>query len=111
LFVDTTSETANSNDTVSIELLPISSLVPHSFIQFQNLLLFSQYSCLAELQASENLSTGAVLLILFFVTLTVYLVGGMLFNIFFLGARGIEVVPNLDFWKGLPSLVHVSVRK
>jgi cation-dependent mannose-6-phosphate receptor len=40
----------------------------------------------------------------------VYLFGGMVVRYFFLGARGMEMVPNLDFWRDLPTLVRDGVR-
>ncbi|XP_077509066.1 uncharacterized protein LOC144120493 [Amblyomma americanum] len=53
---------------------------------------------------SGGLSTGSVLLILFFVALLIYLVGGILINRHN-GAEGVEMIPHLQFWKELPSLV------
>lgn len=34
---------------------------------------------------------------------------GIIVNYLLLGARGLEVIPNLDFWRGLPSLVRVNI--
>lgn len=53
---------------------------------------------------SGGLSTGTVLLILFFVALLIYLVGGILINRHN-GAEGVEMIPHLQFWKELPSLI------
>ncbi|XP_018322197.1 uncharacterized protein LOC108734927 [Agrilus planipennis] len=69
-----------------------------------NLVLFSPHSCV--LLYHRGLSTGSVLLIIFFVCLTVYLVGGVLVLHFLRGARGKEMIPNYEFWSGLPSLVR-----
>uniref|UniRef100_A0A224YVF6 Autophagy-related protein 27 n=1 Tax=Rhipicephalus zambeziensis TaxID=60191 RepID=A0A224YVF6_9ACAR len=50
-----------------------------------------------------GLSAGSVLLILFFIALLVYLVGGILIN-HNNGARGWEMVPHHQFWSELPGL-------
>jgi len=41
------------------------------------------------------------------VCLTVYFVGGILVMRYGRGARGVEQIPNLEFWKSLPGLVKV----
>lgn len=53
---------------------------------------------------SGGLSTGSVLLILFFLGVFIYLVGGIVINRRN-GAQGWEVIPHLMFWTALPSLV------
>jgi hypothetical protein len=45
----------------------------------------------------------------FFVLLVVYLVAGILILRFGRGARGVEQIPNVDFWKELPLLVKVRL--
>ncbi|XP_075542007.1 cation-dependent mannose-6-phosphate receptor-like [Dermacentor variabilis] len=50
-----------------------------------------------------GLSAGSVLLILFFIALLVYLIGGILIN-HNNGARGWEMVPHHQFWSELPGL-------
>ncbi|KAH8039385.1 hypothetical protein HPB51_006405 [Rhipicephalus microplus] len=57
--------------------------------------------------SSGGLSTGSVLLILFFVALLIYFVGGVLVNRNN-GAQGVEMIPHLQFWKELPSLIVVG---
>lgn len=59
-------------------------------------------ACTPEAPA-EGLSAGSVLLILFFIALLVYLVGGILIN-HNNGARGWEMVPHHQFWSELPGL-------
>lgn len=54
--------------------------------------------------SSGGLSTGSILLILFFVALLIYFVGGVLVNRNN-GAQGVEMIPHLQFWKELPSLI------
>jgi len=51
-----------------------------------------------------GLSTGSVLLITFFTLLIAYLIVGILWNLFN-GAQGVEMLPNLQFWNELPTLV------
>lgn len=43
---------------------------------------------------------------LFFIGVLIYLFLGIMVNYLLLGARGLEVLPHLDFWRGLPSLVR-----
>lgn len=57
----------------------------------------------------HGLSGGSVLLIIFFIAFGVYFVGGIAILYFMRGARGLEAIPNIDFWRGLPGLVKVSV--
>ena len=47
----------------------------------------------------------------FFSALTafaIYFIAGTLFMYFVRGARGIEIIPNVNFWKSLPVLIMVS---
>ncbi len=37
----------------------------------------------------------------------VYIIGGVLYNKFAKGAKGVELIPNIEFWKELPGLVRV----
>nr|CAI5836474.1 unnamed protein product [Callosobruchus analis] len=72
-----------------------------------NQLIFgSQRACIVT--NHHGLSGGSIFLILLFVSLTIYLVGGGLVLYFIRGARGMEVIPNVEFWRNLPSLVKVS---
>ena len=41
------------------------------------------------------------------VLLIVYFVGGILLLRYWRGARGVEQIPNYEFWKALPGLVKV----
>ncbi|CAC5397391.1 M6PR [Mytilus coruscus] len=65
--------------------------------------LTTQHACVKG--KSGGLSAGSTLLLIFFILLIIYLVGGILFMKFMRGASGIEMVPNLELWKGLPSLI------
>ncbi|CAN7985058.1 unnamed protein product, partial [Ixodes hexagonus] len=53
---------------------------------------------------STGLSAGSVLLILFFVGVLLYLVGGVILK-HSNGARGWEMIPHQQFWSELPSLI------
>lgn len=53
----------------------------------------------------SGLSTGSILLILFFVFLILYLVGGIIYKKIVNGAQGKELIPNIEFWTSLPGLV------
>jgi len=52
-----------------------------------------------------GLSPGSILCIIFFASLFLYLVIGSAYNYRAKEARGVEMVPNIDFWRGLPSLI------
>ena len=56
--------------------------------------------------AGHGLSGGSIFLILFFVSAFVYFVGGVLFNKYRRGMSGVEMVPNVGFWRDLPGLVR-----
>lgn len=55
--------------------------------------------------SSSGLSGGDVFLIIFFVGGFLYVVIGMAYNFQFKQLRGVEMVPNVDFWRGLPGLI------
>lgn len=62
------------------------------------------------IQPERGLSTGSVLVILFFISTGVYFICGIVVLKTLRGATGWEMVPNHDFWCKLPSLVKVSGR-
>jgi len=68
--------------------------------------LSSPYGCKIELQ--KGLSTGSVLVILFFIFVGIYFIGGAIALKMLRGATGWEMLPNHNFWIELPSLVRVS---
>uniref|UniRef100_M1CLA4 Uncharacterized protein n=2 Tax=Solanum TaxID=4107 RepID=M1CLA4_SOLTU len=47
-----------------------------------------------------------LILILFF--FGVYLVGGAVYRYYSLGIRGIDIIPNLEFWASLPHTLQSS---
>ncbi|KAK3771289.1 hypothetical protein RRG08_024368 [Elysia crispata] len=69
--------------------------------------LDTHYACLNP--HSGGLSTGSVLVIIFFVAIIVYLVGGTLFLKYVRKAEGRESIPNYEFWSDFPSLVKDGV--
>ncbi|XP_011172517.2 cation-dependent mannose-6-phosphate receptor [Solenopsis invicta] len=69
--------------------------------------LVTPYGC--KIQPEKGLSTGSVLVILFFVCFGVYFIGGIIALKTLRGATGWEMVPNHDIWFMLPSLVRDGV--
>ncbi|XP_032241407.2 uncharacterized protein LOC116620024 [Nematostella vectensis] len=63
--------------------------------------LHSKYAC----PSRSGISTGSILLIVFFSVICVYLVVGILISHFVKGATGRELVPNYSFWVDLPALI------
>ncbi|XP_071102681.1 cation-dependent mannose-6-phosphate receptor-like [Haliotis cracherodii] len=59
--------------------------------------------------SQSGLSTGSILVILFFVLLVAYLIAGILFLRFIRKAEGLELVPNYDFWTAIPSLIRDGI--
>ncbi|XP_022241727.1 cation-dependent mannose-6-phosphate receptor-like, partial [Limulus polyphemus] len=54
---------------------------------------------------SSGISTGSVLLLIFLISVQVYLTIGILYNICIVGAKGKEVIPNIAFWQDVLSLI------
>lgn len=63
----------------------------------------------ASSSSDNGLSAGDGLLIAFFCILGVYVIGGMALN-YRAGATGVDLVPHLSFWKGIPGLVATGFR-
>lgn len=61
----------------------------------------SRYGCPA-----DGLSVGSKLLITFFVLLFVYVAGGYAYEYKVREKRGLDALPNLEFWRELPGLVR-----
>jgi len=57
-----------------------------------------------------GLSAGSVLCIIFFVSLFLYLAIGMLVKHKRYESRGVDMVPNVDFWREVPSLIKDGFR-
>ena len=68
--------------------------------------LSSSYACFqSPSSSSSGLSFGDILLIIFFCSLALYFIVGMLFQAFVRKQRGLDLVPNRAFWTGLPKNV------
>lgn len=52
-----------------------------------------------------GLSGGSIFLILFFVFLILYFVGGFVFKTKRKGTTGMESIPNIDIWRRVPGLI------
>lgn len=68
-------------------------------------MVFSPHAC--KIIPHPGLSTGSKLLLIFFIFMLIYFTLGAVVLYFVRGARGLEIIPNIDFWRGLPSLVRV----
>jgi len=68
----------------------------------------TQYACVGGgggSSSSSGLSGGDVFLILFFVGGFLYIVIGMAVKYKRYDSRGVDMIPNIDFWRDLPSLI------
>lgn len=116
LYLDPTSYNNTQNHTVgrggagdaSDASLVIIVFIPFSGHTVQ-LILFSPWACPKVIEDFSKPSTGTVLLIMFFISLLSYFLVGVTVNALYLGARGVEMIPNLDFWRSLPGLVRVRI--
>ncbi|XP_061180229.1 uncharacterized protein LOC133188757 [Saccostrea echinata] len=66
----------------------------------------SKYACPRK---ESGISAGTILIIIFFSLLFVYLIGGVLFQIFIKKNSGKHAIPNSSFWFGLPGLIKDGV--
>nr|XP_022309750.1 uncharacterized protein LOC111115345 [Crassostrea virginica] len=66
----------------------------------------SKYACPRE---DTGISAGTVLIIIFFSLLAVYLIGGVIFQIFVRKNSGKNAIPNASFWFDFPGLVKDGV--
>lgn len=64
----------------------------------------TKYACPVA-STSGGISGGAIFLIFLLCLVFVYLVGGVAFNMIIRKQRGIEAIPNLEFWTLVPHLV------
>lgn len=61
--------------------------------------------CKQSSKKDHNVSVGTILVVLFFVLLLVYFVGGFLFLKFYKHNEGTETIPQYEFWKDLPAKI------
>ncbi|XP_060076813.1 uncharacterized protein LOC132556417 [Ylistrum balloti] len=67
--------------------------------------LKTKYAC----KPNTGLSVGSVLLIIFFMLLLVYIIGGILFMRYVRKAQGVEMIPNRELWAELPLLIKDGI--
>ncbi|XP_066140575.1 uncharacterized protein [Euwallacea fornicatus] len=70
-----------------------------------NLILYSPLVCVQHI-SHHQLSSGSIFCIMFFVAFSTYFIGGALIMYFIRGARGMEILPNFDFWASIPGLIR-----
>lgn len=101
---------SNNKTTTTIQLVCSPELIHDSLFAFppnadftqHRLVLLSHKVC--RHAVDHGIGTGSTILILLVVGFTVYFVGGALALHFLRGANGLEMIPNLDFWRDLPNL-------
>lgn len=64
-----------------------------------HLTLFSKLSCIQQIYEVEERGFFSTFFLIIFILLLIYLVCGMVYQYFFVGARGLELLPNYDFWQ------------
>ncbi|XP_053697369.1 uncharacterized protein LOC128744400 [Sabethes cyaneus] len=104
-----------NNEVTTIQLICVKNSNSYIFVQQNvalnaakqvNLLLFSPFACVTTIEEISQSSFGQVLLILFFTGTFTYFTIASIVRFMYFGARGIEVIPNLEFWQDLPGLVR-----
>ncbi|CAG9808071.1 unnamed protein product [Chironomus riparius] len=63
-----------------------------------NLILFSNNACIKQIKQIEAPGFFSTFFLIAFIVLLTYLIIGIIYNYFFVGARGYELLPNYDFW-------------
>ncbi|CRL05700.1 CLUMA_CG018732, isoform A [Clunio marinus] len=96
----TTSEEKESS--ITLECTPnakTSNLyAPLEKIDQVHLTLYSKFSCPMQIKEITHHGFFYTFFVILLTLLFVYLFIGILFNYFFIGARGYELIPNYDFW-------------
>lgn len=69
------------------------------------LTLYSPLVCIKYF-THHDLSTGSIFCIIFFTAAVIYFLGGGVIMYTARGARGVEVIPNFEFWASLPGLMR-----
>ncbi|CAI9727388.1 Hypothetical predicted protein [Octopus vulgaris] len=100
--------TGNTQSTVS---LVCSEEKETTFQHIQNITIFNYQKYFFQLQSkqfcsSHSLSTGSIICIVFFCVLILYLVLGVVINIFARHKSGCDAVPNANSWKSLGDFVR-----
>ncbi|XP_048755153.1 cation-dependent mannose-6-phosphate receptor-like [Ostrea edulis] len=82
---------------------PVVETSPGNYV----LVFKGKYACPRD--DDSGLSGGTILIIIFVCLVSVYLIGGVLFQIFIRKSSGVKVIPNHSFWTGLPQLIKDGV--
>ncbi|XP_075264093.1 uncharacterized protein LOC142355980, partial [Convolutriloba macropyga] len=56
--------------------------------------------------SSGGINGGGIFLIIYFVSIALYLIVGVCYKAFYKGARGTEMLPNTEFWLMVPGLIR-----
>lgn len=86
------------------------NIVSVVFFLPQKMTLISRCACIGGCGfpiLPRGMSLGSFLLLLFLVLVLTYLLVGYLYRRCVVGARGIELMPHLSFWREFPYLVQV----
>jgi len=94
LVCDTTGTAANTFESDGED--------PATFYKFT---FTSKLACFPDGPSSSGWSVGDTLLLIFFLSLILYVVAGILFNMFYRKQSGKDIVPNLTFWVAMPGLM------
>lgn len=84
--------TPNSDDT-SVLYAPKESTMIEA-----HLTLFSKLSCMQKIYEVKEPGFFANFFLVLFIMFLCYLILGMMYQYFLVGARGFEILPNYDFW-------------
>lgn len=71
-----------------------------------NLAWSTKHAC----PVASGLSIGSVLCIIFFVSVFLYIAIGMLVKHKKYEAQGVDMIPNIDFWRDVPALIKDGFR-
>ncbi|XP_063712397.1 cation-dependent mannose-6-phosphate receptor-like [Symsagittifera roscoffensis] len=64
-------------------------------------------ACLQDIGGGGGGLTGAgIFLIIYFVSIAIYLIAGICYKALYKGARGMEMIPNTEFWMMVPGLIR-----
>jgi len=92
--------------------LVVEGVTDHTKPQDYDFILYSECACpngCVDDFGDDGMSTGSILLLILFLLVVIYLVGGVLYLYVIRGARGIEMIPNYEFWTELPGLIRDGV--
>ncbi|XP_070212561.1 uncharacterized protein [Littorina saxatilis] len=70
-----------------------------------DLKLYSPHACASSIPADISLSIGSLILITSSLVVFVYVIAGVIFQVFVCKSSGVHVIPNLSFWITIPGLI------